>query len=143
MARYIVPEQDDTNVALGRLIKEESYSREKKEIRVENMVIDVIKREKEELVVCEVKKSSKYLQSAKMQLLYYLYQLKQKGLIVKGELLFPKEKEKISVELTGKSEIEIKNAINKIQELVNKENPPILKKNTFCKRCAYRELCYA
>ncbi len=143
MARHIVPEQDDTNVALGRLIKEESYSREKKEIRVENMVIDLIKKEKEGLVVCEVKKSSKYLQSAKMQLLYYLYQLKQKGLIVKGELLFPKEKEKISVELTEEFETEIENTINKIQELISKEDPPTLKKNTFCKRCAYRELCYA
>ncbi len=143
MARHIVPEQDDTNIALGRLIKDESYAREKKEIRIENMVIDLIKKDNQEIVVCEVKKSSKYIESAKIQLLYYLYLLKQKGINIKGELLFPKEKKKISLELTTEIIILLEKTISAIEELINKATPPQRKKIIFCRKCGYKELCYS
>ncbi len=142
MVRNIAPSQDDTNIELGRIIKDESYLREKKELRIENMVIDIIKKDKQEIVICEVKKSSKYMQSAKMQLLYYLYQLKQKGIILKGELLFPKEKNKIIIELDIENERIIKEDIKKIEEIINLDRPPKLKKIIFCKKCGYRDLCY-
>jgi len=143
MARYIVPEQDNTNIALGRLVKEETYTREKKEIRVENVVIDIIKKENQEIVVGEVKKSSRYKESARMQLLYYLYVLKQKGLNLRGELLFPKEKEKFIVELRESDEKKLLEDIESIERLIQKENPPELIKTRYCAKCGYRELCFA
>jgi CRISPR-associated exonuclease Cas4 len=143
MARYIVPEQDNTNIALGRLVNEESYSREKKEVRIENIVIDIIKKENEEIIVGEVKKSSRYKESARMQLLYYLYILKQKGLNLKGELLFPKEREKITVELKESDEIKLLEDIQNIEKLIKQGSPPKLVKTRFCAKCGYRELCFA
>lgn len=143
MSRHIVPEQDETNIALGRLISEESYKREKKEIRFENMVVDLIKKENNEVVICEVKKSSKYLQSAKMQLSYYLYELKQKGLLLKGELLFPKEKTKVSIELSEDIEKELQETIKNINNIINEEIPPKLIKINYCKKCGYKELCFS
>ncbi len=143
MARHIVPEQDDNNISIGRLIKEETYVREKKEIRIENIVIDIIRKENQEIVVGEVKKSSKYKESAKMQLLYYLYILKQKGLNLKGELLFPNEKLKIMIELKESDEKRILEDIANIEKLIQQKNPPKLTKLNYCSKCGYKELCFA
>ena len=49
---------DNNDIEIGRLIHENSYKREKKEIRVDNLVFDFIQT-KDKLTVFEVKKSSK------------------------------------------------------------------------------------
>jgi len=142
MARELNPFQEDEFLEIGRLIQDESYRREKKEISFGNIKIDLVKNEKGELVISEIKKSSKALQSAKMQLIFYLYTLKKHGISAKGELLFPKEKKKETVELTDELKEEIKTAISNIQELIKKDLPPEPKKNNFCKTCAYYEFCW-
>ena len=133
MARHLIPAQDDTNIAIGRLIKEDTYEREKKEVRIDNIVMDLVKKENNQILVGEVKKSSKFLKGAKMQLLYYLYYLKTKGIVAKGELLFPKEKERIEVELTEDNEKELQTAITEIEKIMLSDKPPELKKIKFCK----------
>ncbi len=120
MAHEINPEQDNPLMEIGGLIHEDSYKREKKEISVGGMKIDVIKKEGGELVVGEVKKSSRFEQSAKMQLAYYLYNLKSIGIKARGELLIPKEKKKIKVELNAELEAEIERAIKNINDIIDK-----------------------
>lgn len=66
----------------GRFLHENSYAREKKEISWESIKMDTLSNVKGQLVVAEVKKTSSYLQSAKMQTLFYLYNLKQAGVPV-------------------------------------------------------------
>ncbi|AKL94556.1 CRISPR-associated RecB-family exonuclease Cas4 [Clostridium aceticum] len=94
MSRQLTPDQEDSNIEIGRFFHEESYKKNKKEISLGNIVIDVIKKENGQLVVGEVKKTSKFKQSARMQLLFYLKQLKDLGIQASGSLMFPKEKKR-------------------------------------------------
>ncbi|MFW6129572.1 MAG: CRISPR-associated protein Cas4 [Atribacterota bacterium] len=142
MAREINPFQEDDFLEIGRLIQDESYRREKKEISFGNIKIDLVKNEEGELIISEIKKTSKALLSAKMQLVFYLYTLKKHGISAKGELLFPKEKKKETVILTNELEEEIKTAILNIQKIMSKDLPPEPVKNNFCKNCAYFEFCW-
>jgi CRISPR-associated exonuclease Cas4 len=95
VARQITPWQENPFIEIGRLISEESYQRERKEIHLENIVIDLLKTEGENVVIGEVKKSSRFEKSARMQLAYYLWRLKQLGISATGQLLFPKEKKRL------------------------------------------------
>jgi len=143
MARRIEPSQENPFIEIGRLISEESYKRERKEIRLENIVIDILRRGHEQVIIGEVKKSSRYEKSAMMQLAFYLSKIKEMGVKAKGELLFPKEKKKLEVELTSEIENELKDVENNILKIINTELPPKAEKNRFCKNCGYNEFCWA
>jgi len=112
-------------------------------VRIENIVIDLLRRDDEDVVIGEVKKSSRYELSAKMQVAYYLLRLKRLGVIAKGELLFPKERKRIKLELTPELEEELEKALNEIEEIIKLEKPPSAKRNRFCSKCAYKEFCWA
>lgn len=56
MARQITPFQEHPFIELGRLISEESFSREKKDIRLDNIAIDLIQKPDGQVVVGEIKK---------------------------------------------------------------------------------------
>ena len=101
MSHELNPNQEDSFLEIGRLLQEDSYKREKKEIAVGNMKIDLIRKGNGRLIIGEVKKSSHFENSARMQLAFYLYRLKRYGVKAEGELLIPKEKKRISVRLTS------------------------------------------
>jgi len=143
MAHQIEPEQDDENIKIGRLIGENAYQRDKKEIDVGTGKFDLIKTKNGELVVGEIKKSSRFVESATKQLLFYLMQLKEMGIEARGELLIPEEKKKIPVFLDEDNEQEIKRAIEHITFIINQELPPKPEKNKYCRNCAYKEFCWA
>lgn len=141
MARQIVPDQEHPYIEIGRLIDESSYRRDRKKIHFENIIIDLVRTDKYNLLIGEVKKSSRALESARMQLLFYLYKLKQHGIMAKGQLLFPEEKRREVVELTEETEAEVTNAIKEITEIVQKDKPPGFVKIPYCKNCGYKEFC--
>lgn len=85
-------------------ITEETYKRDKKEILFGNIKIDLIRKESGNMVVAETKKSPKGVNAARMQLLFYFYKLKELGVDARGELLIPKERKKIDVELDKAAE---------------------------------------
>lgn len=143
MARELNPDEDNPFLELGRFLSEESYQREKKEIEIGNMKIDLLKKGSSRIVVGEVKKSSRFENSAKMQLAFYLYRLKQAGVEAIGELLIPKEKKRIPVVLGDKTEAELEEAMGSIGKIISGETPPEPKKIRFCTKCAYREFCWA
>lgn len=143
MARELNPDKDNYFLEMGRFLNEESYQRQKKEIEIGNIKIDLLKRDGKKIVIGEVKKSSKFESSAKMQLAFYLYRLKQAGVNAEGELLIPKEKKRIPVVLNDKTEAELEEAMGSIGKIVSDETPPEPKKIRFCTRCAYREFCWA
>lgn len=95
------------------------------------------------IVIQEIKKSSKYEKSARMQLLYYIYEFKKSGLEAKGVLLFPEEKKREQIELDEESKNELDAAVKDIMRIVYMEKPPESKKCKYCKMCAYAELCWA
>lgn len=139
----ISPDEEDENIEIGRFIHEYRYGRNKKEIGIDSIRLDSIKREDGSWVIMEVKKSSKFMQSSYYQLLYYLYILEEKGIVAKGELLFPEERKKEIVELTKGNRIKLENTIKGIEELARSSIPPEPKKIVFCRNCAYNEYCWA
>jgi len=143
MAHEINPEQDNPLVELGRVFHEYAYKRDKKEISLNGMKIDLLKKEEGDYIICEVKKSSRFELSAKMQLAYYLYKLKTMGIKAKGELLIPREKKRIKIELNKELELEIEETIQHIKEIIDMEKPPPPRKIKYCKGCAYRYFCWA
>ncbi|MFD3270321.1 Dna2/Cas4 domain-containing protein [Paenibacillus dendritiformis] len=90
-----------------------------------------------------MKKTSSYLTSAKMQVLFYLYNLKKAGIDAVGELRFPEEKRREAVVLDDGAEKKLMEAVQNIRRIIARETPPLPKKIKFCGKCAYREFCWA
>ena len=142
-SREISPFVGNDLLELGKMIHEESYKREKKEISLGNIKIDIVKKYGGNVIVAEVKKSSRAMKSARMQLLFYLYKLKQMGVSAEGELLVPKEKKREKVELTEEKEEEIRNVIEDIKRIISMPVPPEFKKSRYCNKCAYKDFCFS
>ena len=143
IGHQITPDQDDANVSLGRFIQDFSYPRERKELAVGHSKMDVFKVGDGGLVIGEVKKSSKYRNSARMQLAFYLEELRQHGIKAMGELRFPKEKTREEVVLDEETEKELDRAKREILRILYLPQPPPPVKINFCKRCAYAEFCWS
>ncbi len=143
MAHQITPDQDDTNVILGRFFSEQTYNRSKKEVAFGSVKFDIVKKDRRGLVIGEVKKSSKYKESAKMQLAFYLLELHNQGIAAAGELLFPREKKKEIIELDEELINRLNQTIEDIKEIVNLPRPPAVEETRFCSKCAYHEFCRA
>ncbi len=142
-AHEIGPPTNNPYLEIGKLIGENFYKREKKEIQIGNIKIDFVKKKSGNIVIAEIKKSSRGIKAAEMQLLFYLYQLKNRGIIAEGELLIPKERKKKKVILTDEIEKELERTIEKIQAIIIQPDPPAVRKTYFCRACAYKELCFA
>ncbi|MDK2805644.1 MAG: CRISPR-associated exonuclease Cas4 [Thermoanaerobacterium sp.] len=141
MAHQIIPDQEHPYIEMGRLIDDISYDRDRKKINFENVVIDLVRNDNGNLLVGEVKKSSKAVDSARLQLLFYLYKLKESGIDAKGQLFFPEERKKVDVCLTSEAELEIINAMKDITDIMSKDKAPSFEKIPYCKNCGYKEFC--
>jgi len=129
-------------VYLGKVIDESSYSREEKGIDIDG-VINIDWLDDKTGIIHEVKKSDSVEKAHEMQVLYYLWYLKQKGVTgITGEIDYPKLKQKTTVILTEQKEEELVNAMKKIEQLVALEKPPERINKKFCKTCSYFELCW-
>lgn len=144
MTHQVNPDEDDANMDLGRFIHETSYPRRnQKEILIGHVKLDIMRFEDGVPVVGEVKKSSKYLGSARMQLAFYLLELRRRGIEARGELLIPKEKKVISVELNDEVTAQLIETENAIRALAVAEVPPPAHRIGLCASCAYQELCWS
>jgi len=134
-------ETESENVKIGTVLDETAYEREEKHINIDDVIsIDYIKSRG---ILHEVKKSKKIEEAGIMQVKYYLYYLKQKGVEdIRGKVDYPLLKQSIDIELTVDDEKRIELILVDLKEIVNKPLPPILEKKSICKSCAYFELCY-
>lgn len=142
IAHQLTPDQDDANLLLGKYINDTAYDRERKELVIGSSKIDIYRFEDNGLVVSEVKKSSKYRKSARMQLAFYLKELATKGIRARGELRFPLEKAREPLILDRDTVKELRRAERDILRILYPEKPPSPTKNPFCKKCAYAEFCW-
>jgi len=140
-SRGIRMEQTSEQVELGQFLHQRSYGKsEYKELLIEDLIkIDVILEEKK---ITEVKYSTKMLKASKAQLAYYLYYLKRRGVLLKGELRFPREKRKETIELDEELEGFVEDSLRKVQEVLKMEKVPSSKKGRICRSCSYEELCW-
>ncbi len=143
LSRGITADQEDTNVEIGRFLHEQSYAREKKEIEFNGMKFDIVKRKDGQLVIGEIKKSSKFIESARMQLLYYLHELERNGLRVTRMLMVPEEKLREEVKLDEGTKNQLNKVIEDIWNIVCSDKPPEAVRNHYCPNCAYAEMCWA
>ena len=140
--KNITMEQSSQRVALGKLLGEERYSRENKEIEIDNRIkmdfLDV-----REGIIHEVKYSPAVEKAHLMQLKYYIYYLKLKGLNgITGEINYPRIKRKERVELTENDIILLEETFKGIGAISGMKKPPERKNLKFCKKCSYYELCW-
>ena len=134
-------EKNDSNVILGKLLEENTYTRDEKKINIDGVInIDFIRSKK---VLHEIKKSNSIEPASLLQVQYYLYYLEKKGLIgLKGILDYPLLKQTVEVNLTDEDRENLDNIIIGIKEILRKESPPALEKKGICKKCAYFDLCF-
>ena len=134
-------EENNSNVILGKLLEENTYTRDEKKINIDGIInIDFIRSKK---IWHEIKKSNSIEPASLLQVQYYLYYLEKKGLIgLKGILDYPLLKQTVEVNLTDKDRENLDNIIIGIKEILRKESPPALEKNGICKKCAYFDLCF-
>ena len=131
---------DNDDINIGKLIHEKSYSRENKEVRVDNLVFDYVKKDGC-LSIFEVKKSSKLTICAEYQLYFYLYIMGRFVSEIKGVLVYPKEKKKEELKLDDEKIKEIESILEGILNISALEKPPIAKNKNYCKKCSFYELC--
>ena len=134
-------EENNSNVILGKLLEENTYTRDEKKINIDGIInIDFIRSKK---ILHEIKKSNSIEPASLLQVQYYLYYLEKKGLIgLKGILDYPLLKQTVEVNLTDKDRENLDNIIIGIKEILRKESPPALEKKGICKKCAYFDLCF-
>jgi CRISPR-associated exonuclease Cas4 len=132
--------QEHDLLLLGRLVHEGSYQRARKEIFVDQLLkIDLFRDE----MVAEVKKSSRHKEAARLQLAFYLYYLKhEKGLALRGVLLFPKERKTEKLELTPELEQKVEELVSEMLPVLESESPPPPVKSRYCRTCSFQEVCW-
>jgi len=140
---HIEMEHTSDYVALGELLHEESFDREKKkETLIDDLIrIDFIDKEG---VLHDVKSGRSMEKAHEMQILYYLYILKGKGLPNrKGVINYPRQRRKTEVELTPEKEREVEAAIEGVKQITSLPTPPEAEFMKICKTCSYMELCWS
>ena len=125
----------------GRVLHDRSYPNiETKELMIDNAFkIDGI----EGGYVREVKVSSKMTEADRMQTLYYLYQLHQRGIEKKGLISYTKEKKTEEIVLNEENNKRLEDALQKIQTLLSQSKPPPFRRLPYCTKCAYQFFCFA
>lgn len=148
-SRGVQMEHTSDTVLLGKLIDESSYERKEKAIDIDgNIVIDWL--DEKNGIIHEVKKSDSMEEAHTWQVLYYLWYLKQKGVPVegnlqrgmRGEIDYPKLKQKVEVLLTAEKEKEMENILSNIQRVLDCEQLPDRISKRFCRTCSYFDLCW-
>jgi CRISPR-associated exonuclease Cas4 len=134
--------QDNPFLEKGRAIHEVFYPQYTKELLIDNTIkIDIVKGKE---LIAEIKSSSKHLKSAIMQLAFYLYYLKKyKGVELRGKLSIPSERRTVEVQLSESLERELEEKIKSIEDILSLPKPPPPVKISYCKNCAYKEICWA
>lgn len=135
-------EDNSEQVKIGKAIHEERNDTDYAEIALDNIRLDRLTDE----YLTEIKKSDADVDAAKWQLLFYLKVLKDKGVLRKGKLEFAEKgkanKKILYFDLTQEAEAELKVHIEKIENLLDQENIPVVINKAQCKKCAYYEYCY-
>jgi CRISPR-associated exonuclease Cas4 len=135
----ITMERENEYVEMGKFLHESTYSGHK-ELNVGDISIDFVRRG-DVVEVHEIKKSKAMEKAHKMQVLYYLHYLKQRGINAVGIIDYPKQRRRLEINLTEEDEREIEQTIKDIARINNGPMPPPRRKK-ICKKCAYYEFCF-
>lgn len=149
-------EQESDAVAIGRLIDQTSYAREKKAVDVTATAPDgtelVGRIDWAELrggVLHETKKSRAVEDAHRLQLRFYLWLLRLSGVArgdgapFTGMLNYPVLKRTEPVVLLPEHEAHLAEIVAELRRLAAEPTPPPrITRRSFCRKCAFEELCY-
>jgi CRISPR-associated protein Cas1 len=105
-------------------------------LAIDRIRIDFIEKG-DKIILHEVKKSKKMERSHIFQLLYYLYDLKLKGIPAEGVINYPLLRRTESLQLTSENQRELETVLEAIREIVGLKNPPKPEKKNYCRKCSY------
>jgi len=135
-------EHESDTVLIGKLIHEDSYDGDQKEIIFNDLI--KLDRISSDGIVHEIKKSNKVENAHVWQLKYYLWILKQNGIDnIKGKIDYPKLRKTVTIELEEHDNEIIREKIKAIQELIRTNSPPLVNRKKICRNCSYFELCWS
>ena len=138
-SQNIEMEQNSSNVEIGKFIDENYYKRDEKHINIDNVInIDFIK---DKDVIHEIKKSRKIEQAGIMQVKYYLYYLRKKGVDINAQIDYPLLKKVMEIKLEDVDIEILENTLKDIEKIISLKLPPSKIKSGICKSCAYFDLC--
>lgn len=134
-------EQNNELVSIGKILDETTYTRENKNIMIDNTInIDLIKNG---AILHEVKKTKSIEEAGIWQVKYYIYYLEKRGIQnIKAKIDFPLLRESKEITLKQNDRKVLENVIKNIEEIAEKEVPPKIIESRICKKCAYYDLCY-
>ncbi len=149
-------EQESDTVAIGRQLDEQSYGREVKHIELEalapcgtGLVGKIDWANLKTGVLHETKKGRSCEEAHRWQLRFYLWLLKLNGVCSKdgspfnGMLDYPTLRRREHVSLSTEEEVQLAAMIRALRQLAMSSEPPErLSRRSFCKTCAFEELCY-
>jgi CRISPR-associated exonuclease Cas4 len=138
----ITLEHEHENVKIGKLLHEDRYSKNKKDVTIDNTIsIDFVKQRGGKIELHEIKKTKKMEDAHLRQMLYYIYYLKQRGVEGQGIMNYPLLNQTRDVILTQEDENNIEDDIRRIEEIVTGRMPHP-KRKRICPKCAYFEFCF-
>lgn len=149
-------EHESDAVAVGRVIGEKSYGRERKELDLTatapdgtELVARIDWADLREGILHETKKSRAVEDAHRWQLRFYLWLLKLSGVTgpggqpYRGILNYPALKRSEPVELTPDAEHRLAEMVAEIRRVAAAPTPPArIARRAFCRKCAFEELCY-
>ncbi|WP_280535781.1 CRISPR-associated protein Cas4 [Halopenitus sp. POP-27] len=140
MSRDIDIDRETTNIQRGTHVDETSYQGSRKSFQIDGRIqLDVL----DSGDIMEVKVSSALEKPARMQLLFYLWYLREIHNIEKdGVLAYPTERSREQVELNAETTAQIEATIEGILDTVAAETPPALEKKPYCDSCLYQDICW-
>lgn len=136
-SKGITMEHESELVNIGKIISKESFRRDKKEILIGRIRIDYYRKK---LEIHEIKKSSKFKEASRWQLIYYLYVLKKLGINCKGILHFPRERRVERIFLNPENEKKLVEILKDIDRVIHLPRPPIDDRSKLIRRSSYYEL---
>lgn len=133
-------DRQNEGIMHGSDIDDRSYADKRRRVFIDGTIaVDMIDDE----TIVEVKRSSRMEEAGIMQLKYYLWYLKtRKGIEMRGEMAYPTERKRTTVELTEENEAEIEEIVEDIERIGNRGSPPEPERKPFCDSCAYHDLCW-
>jgi CRISPR-associated exonuclease Cas4 len=140
MSRDIDINRETTNIQRGTHVDETSYRDSRKSFQIDGRIqIDLL----DSGDVMEVKVSSALEKPARMQLLFYLWYLREIHDVKKdGVLAYPTERSREQVHLNSETVPQVEATIEGILDTVAADTPPVLEKKSYCNSCLYQDICW-
>jgi len=140
-SHHVEMERGSESVQIGKYLHEARYLRHRAELKMEGMSVDFVKRGRV-LEIHEIKKSKSMESAHRLQLLFYLYKLQERGVPSVGYINYPAMNRRIEVVPTEEDFVEIEKVLEGIGKIVTGPMPLPVKKR-FCRKCAYEEFCWS